>query len=302
MNTFPLQYTMAHVAGQMSFHLPEAVAYEGNPVLTATDDQEFAGQGPTYISVLPTTGVLSDPIDAFYAYVATHDGSEIWLATAPHPTGPWTWQNVALELSATSYQNHISSPSVVMHEGEVWMYYHGVLESGCQPTSLATSKDGVHFEQKVFPIVPNHPNRNNHWYGQSVSYVRVVKDGPMFIGTFQGNGRGHNEQANGVTTVSGLMLSEDGINWRLSSRPLQGNMPGSRGPFASILVRLWDRWLMLFNDDRGLSGALSEGSDVIGPYEDYGPILERGHWPFPLFHEGKLYLLCAGINVYVIDW
>jgi hypothetical protein len=302
MKTFPLQYPIASSAGQMSFHLPKPVMYEGNPVLAATEDQEFAGQNATYISVLPTAGVLQDPIDTYYGYVATHDGSEIWLATAPHPLGPWTWQHAALELKSTSFTRHISSPSVVMHNGEVYMYFHGVHELGSQPTALATSKDGLHFEERFFPIIETHPNRKNHWYGQSVSYVRVVKDGPMFIGTFQGNGRGWNEQADGVTTVSGLAMSEDGINWRLSKRPLLGNTPGSRGPFASILVRLWGRWLMLFNDHRGLSGALSESSDVTGPYEDFGCVLESGHWPCPVFHEDKLYLLCGGINAAVIDW
>ena len=302
MKTFPMQYTSASAAGQMSFHLPEPVPYEGNPVLTATEDQEFAGQNATYISVLPTAGVLPDPIDRFYAYVATHDGSEIWLATAPHPLGPWTWQRAALELGATSYRSHISSPSVVMHDGEVYLYFHGVHPTGTQPTALATSKDGVHFEERVFPAMATHPNRQNHWYGQSVSYVRVVKDGPMFIGTFQGNGLGQNDQAGGVTTVAGLVMSEDGIHWRLSKRPLLGNTPGSRGPFASILVRMWDRWLMLYNDDRGLSGSLSEGSDVTGPYEDLGCVLESAHWAFPVFHEDKLYLLYSGINAAVVEW
>ena len=151
MKTFPLQYTMSAAAGQMSFHLPKAVQYEGNPVLAATDDQEFAGQDATYISVIPTAGVLPDPIDAYYAYVATHDGSEIWLATAAHPLGPWTWRRAVLELAATSFTKHISSPSAVMHNGEVYMYFHGVHPTGVQPTALATSTDGIHFEQQVFP-------------------------------------------------------------------------------------------------------------------------------------------------------
>ena len=302
MKTFPTQYTMASATGQMGFHLPERVPYEGNPILEGTEDQEFAGQQATYISVIPTAGVLEDPIDAFYAYVATHDSTQIWLATAPHPLGPWKWQRVVVELEETSYRAHVSSPSAVVHEGEVYLYFHGVHPKGTQPTSLATSRDGVHFEQRFFELMGTHPNRQNHWYGQSVSYVRVVKDGPMFIGTFQGNALGENDQANGVTTVSGLVMSEDGIHWLRSKRPLMGNKPGSRGPFASTLVRLWGRWLMLFNEDGGLSGAVSEGQDVTGPYEHIGCVLESAHWPFPVFHEDKLYLLCAGINAYVIEW
>ena len=31
-------------------------------------------------------------------------------------------------------------------------------------------------------------------------------------------------------------------------------------------------------------------------------MLESGHWPFPVFHEDKLYLLCGGINAAVIEW
>ena len=115
MKAFPLQYTMASAAGQMAFHLPQARQYEENPVLVTTEDQEFAGQDATYISVLPTAGILADPIDVYYAYVATHDGSEIWLATASHPLGPWTWRQPALELSNTSFTRHISSPSARLH-------------------------------------------------------------------------------------------------------------------------------------------------------------------------------------------
>ena len=41
---------------------------------------------------------------------------------------------------------------------------------------------------------------------------------------------------------------------------------------------------------------------MAGPYEHIGQVIESAHWPFPLFHEGKLYLLCAGINAFVVEW
>ena len=46
-----------------------------------------------------------------------------------------------------------------------------------------------------------------------------------------------------------------------------------------------------------IAGAVSEGTDVTGPYEDIGAVIPsiqgiRGMgWPFPVFEEDKLYLL-----------
>ncbi len=314
---FPAEYTLAATRGQMSFHLPEAVACEGNPVLVPTPAQDFP-DGARFISVMRTTGVLSAPLDTYYAYVGSHDGKEIWLATAPHPLGPWVWQRCVLHLDDTSFKGHISSPSAVLHNGQVYMYFHGVMPTGQQPTALATSADGVNFKEFAFPVTSTHPNRKNHWYGQSTSYARVVKDGPLFIATFQGNGLGRNIQAGGVTTVAGMAMSEDGIRWRLSRRPLLGNTPGSRGPFAAILLQVWGRWLMLYEhkEMNTIVGAVSEGEDVAGPYEDIGTVIQSPEgiqnmgWPFPVFHDRKLYLLCGGqtsstqgaIYAFVMDW
>lgn len=75
--------------------------------------------------------------------------------------------------------------------------------------------DGISFTEHTCPVIHTHPNKANSWYGQSTSYARVVKDGGLFIATFQGNGFGRNVQVGGVTTVAGLAMSEDGIRWRV---------------------------------------------------------------------------------------
>lgn len=313
---FAGRYRQAQARGSLAFHFPTPVAHPGNPVLAGTPEQDFP-DGARYISVLPTAGVLPDAIDAFYAYVGSHDGKDIWLATAPHPLGPWRWHRRILVVGETSFRGHLSSPSAVVHEGQVYLYFHGVMPSGQQPTALSLSQDGVIFKEYQCPVIFAHSNRQNHWYGQSTSYARVIKDGGLFVATFQGNGLGYNVQAPGVTTVAGLAMSDDGIAWRLSTRPLMGNRPGSRGPFAPILLPLWGRWLMLFESKEhpGLAGAVSEGSDLMGPYEDLGMVMppisgaDKLGWPFPVFHEDHLYLLYGGkmgsggaIFASVIDW
>lgn len=195
--------------------------------------------------------------------------------------------------------------------------FHGVLPTGQQPTALATSTDGVNFAEHRFPVIFTHPNRQNSWYGQSTSYARIVKDGALFIATFQGNGLGYNVQAAGVTTVAGLAMSEDGIHWRVAKRPLLANACGSRGPFAAILTSVWGRWLMLFEYKRrqGIAGAVSMGPDVTGPYEEIGTVIPgmtgitNMGWPFPVFLGHHLYLLYGAqlgkkgaIYASVVDW
>lgn len=195
--------------------------------------------------------------------------------------------------------------------------FHGVLPTGQQPTALATSPDGVTFKEYKFPVIFTHPNRQNSWYGQSTSYARIVKDGALFIATFQGNGLGYNVQVGGVTTVAGLEMSEDGIHWRVAKRPLIANACGTRGPFAPILTSLWGRWLMLFERKRfhEIGGAFSVGLDVMGPYEDIGtvipviPGISNMGWPFPVFLGHHLYLLYGAqrdkrgaIYASVVDW
>jgi len=266
--------------------------------------------------VIPTTGILKDPIDKFYAYVGSHDGSELWLATAPHPLGPWEWQNCILTVEDTSFKGHISSPSAVIHKDQVYLYFHGSLPTMPQPTALALSDDGVNFEEYKCPVIFSHPNHTTSWYGQSTSYARIVKDGALFIATFQGNGLGRNIQAGGTSTVAGLAMSDDGINWRVAKRPLIGNPCGNRGPFGPILMPLWGRWMLIYEDksETGMAASVSEGHDVAGNYESIGTIIPGPEgiklgWAFPIFHDDKLIFLYGlkkgsygGIYASIVDW
>lgn len=120
-----------------------------------------------------------------------------------------------------------------------------------------------------------------------------------------------------MTTVAGMAMSEDGLHWRVTKRPLMGNVCGTRGAFAPILTTLWGRWLMLFERKgyHDIGGAVSLGPEVTGPYEDIGtviparPGIRNVGWPFPVFLGDHLYVLYGGqmgkrgaIYASVVDW
>lgn len=288
----PLGQPDALNRGRIAFDLPEPIFHRN----LLTNSAPAWPDGARYITVIDAQAAgLPAPLDAFYAYVASHDGTSIWLATAPHPLGPWTWRQAVLTVAGLNphVTDHVSSPSAVVNDGEVWLYFHG-MRGGMQPTWLATSADGVGFAlANNDPVIPAISTVSRRFYGLSTSYARIIRDGSLWLAFFQ---------ANWTTTVTaGVALSEDGLTWRPRRRPLFGNPPGELGPFAPAPLKLWDRWLIISErvvsaPPTQLEGHLSVGSDVFGEYEPVGPIAANDgtfnemEWPFPLVFDGALYL------------
>lgn len=304
----PLFFEGNGIERQVSIPKFKPVLYENNPILENTTPNLVDGE--FFFTIVHAEEVLDNPIDKFYGYAATHDGDSIWLATAPTPEGPWTWQKPVITVGiGNQYTGHVSSPNVLIHEDKFYMYYHGVYGDNVQPTSLAISSDGENFvTHEKFPLIPTGENRDMSFYGQSVSYFRVVKDGNLFIGVFQANNNLRNLQANNSVTVSiGYALSEDGINWRVGKKPLISNPIGERGYFGPGIIKLFGKWCLFFMNNTTESIYMA-ASDVLEPnsFEVLGEVIPKGtgDWNSKrvefqdfLLYDNKLYIFFDGVRI-----
>ncbi|NET62581.1 MAG: hypothetical protein F6K47_42755 [Symploca sp. SIO2E6] len=96
---------------------------------------------------------LPKPLGKYYLYFAHHGGKSIRLAYADQLKGPWKIHAPGtLQLEQTPYHGHIASPDVHIDQKrqQIRMYYHGPIKSdsefGKQRTSMATSRDGLVFD------------------------------------------------------------------------------------------------------------------------------------------------------------
>jgi hypothetical protein len=99
-------------------------------------------------SLIRAPNWLPERLGAYYLYFADHRGTYIRLAYADHLQGPWrTYTPGTLQIEDTPFVGHIASPDVhVDHvQREIRMYYHGLTPNEGQRSSVAVSKDGVHF-------------------------------------------------------------------------------------------------------------------------------------------------------------
>lgn len=288
---------------EYGFIIPN-LSLKESPVIQV-DSAKFT-DGAKFISVVNVEGVLTNPLDKFYGYVASHDGLDIYLFTAPTPEGVWTFRQSVKNVSNSPFTDHISSPSVLVHNNKIYMYYHGWdTTTATQPTALATSLDGINFtDNPKFPIINTHNNHKSKFYGHSTSYARVIKYNNMFIAVFQANSDMNNYQTTYATVGVGCAISTDGINFRVMKKPLIGNIPLKRGCFGPELIRLFDKWLLLYTDMETLNikGCILNDLEYDNYYE-LGEIIpyKTGTWDISkieaqssLFYGNKLYLYYAG--------
>ena len=119
-----------------------------NPIITHASSDTLGTKinGP---SVIRVPDWIKSPLGNYYLYFAHHDGKFIRLAYADAVTGPWTvYEPGTLKLEESpAFIGHIASPDVHIDHAsrQIRMYYHGSRDGENQKTSLATSKDGIHF-------------------------------------------------------------------------------------------------------------------------------------------------------------
>jgi hypothetical protein len=141
----------------------------------------FLGSNINGPSLIQVPDWVESPLGKYYLYFADHKGDHIKLAYADKLTGPWTiFEPGTLKLRETQFLQespiipkeidtakegqargpgipspledmtipHIASPDAFVDEAKqvIRLYYHGLNAFGKQPSRVATSKDGIHFE------------------------------------------------------------------------------------------------------------------------------------------------------------
>jgi hypothetical protein len=156
----------------------------GNPIITPASSPLLGKNinGPALIRV---PDWLPSPLGRYYLYFAHHAGDSIRLAYADSIEGPWKMHEAGtlrLDQVKEIVQGHIASPDVVVDESNkrIVMYYHGPVNPkgpgmkmareftrqalppkqkskpnvNRQFTSVAVSKDGLHFEPAGGVLAP----------------------------------------------------------------------------------------------------------------------------------------------------
>ena len=128
-------------------------------------------------------------------------------ATAPSPTGPWTFDDdpVLIPSDEGWDSKSVQYPSVVRLGDEWRMYYSGYAKSDSEegPSSIgvATSADGVTWTRRSAPVFEASPE--SAWEDGGVRSPTVVIDGDRLLMLYSGRTGG----------VRGLAVSNDGEQW-----------------------------------------------------------------------------------------
>lgn len=178
--------------------------------------------------------------------------TEIYRATAPTPSGPWTAdREPVLKGGALGSWDAggVGAPSVVQTEDGFVMYYTGG-EFAQSKIGRATSSDGIHWEKYDDPTTTDrkyeesdpvlHPNEDvRAWDGGTTMNPDVIQTMDGWVMVY--NSRASRGQR------TGYALSEDGIVWQRSEAPIIDieEIPNSVGSFGPI-IRFIDGTYHLF--------------------------------------------------------
>jgi hypothetical protein len=148
------------------------------PEMMPQDDGEWSGN-INFPCLVRVPDWLSSPLGKYYLYFSAHHGSYIRLAYANQVAGPWKIHEpgtLRLEQvekvndAAQSPQRHVASPDVHFDDvtKEVRLYFHYNLPKLGHSSSVAFSKDGLHFDPRPGRIAG--------------PYLRVWRRGDAYIG------------------------------------------------------------------------------------------------------------------------
>jgi len=146
-----------------------------NPIITPASSPLLGKNinGPALIRV---PDWLPDPLGRYYLYFAHHAGDSIRLAYADSIEGPWKIHEpgtLRLDQVKDMVQGHIASPDIMVDEAnkQIVMYYHGPLNP--KGPGMKTAQDFV--RQALPPKEKSKPNVNRQF-----TSVAVSKDGLHF--------------------------------------------------------------------------------------------------------------------------
>lgn len=166
----------------------------------------------------------------------------------------WKRQGVVLDRGKAL---HVNDPSVLKHDGLYWMYYTRAAGELLDTIHLATSKDGVTWEEKGEVLGPGEKGSFDSLH---VARPSVLFDEGLFKLWYDGrkdlppgtNIKGLPTSPDSQRFV-GYATSTDGIHFQRRPEPVFGENAG-----AIDVVKLKDKYLMLFESSGGTRVTLSD--------------------------------------------
>ena len=207
--------------------------------LFTVDDVPLEGTGALALSGL----VQPDGTWVLYYHTFSSGSQQGWIgrATAPEPTGPWTFDEEPV-LSPGSEGEwddlHVMRVNVLPQEnGEGYvMYYAGTTKGRHSAIGMATSADGIVWEKYDDPTTTEAPFAESdpimvpqaEWEGIALGRPEVVKTADGWVMMYEGSGGGK----------SGFAISSDGINFKryannpfLTTKNMVSQFPFFQGAF-----------------------------------------------------------------------
>lgn len=287
-----------------------------NPIFKRNDAAWLTSLGfkiyfPWVVNVGAILGV--NAIDDFYMYYSSdHAIGEggIGLATAPHPTGPWT--DYGKIYSDIIEGEQTETPSVVFNPDTnlFHMYYQNSNAGRNQSTCLATSANGVDGWTR-YGVVIDVPDYEYPGDGHT-GYARVHRFGKTWIA--------YHLMGGADKPHFGISYSADGLTWQTDPRPLSSGVDITRDntkrlePCQNFLFNfrgnLWSLQTVspfnsgTVNEDRRIY--LSPASDLRCPNAMFEGVFEGTtgtwdeatvHWGHVIEYEGSLYLYYTSANI-----
>lgn len=160
-------------------------------------------------TVINAERIFDDPLGTFYMYYSEDHGNPgaIGLAYSDSPLGPFIDYS---ENPILPDRQDRETPSVVWNSTEerLFLYYHSKGLGTAQSTGLATSENGLIFDDHgtVIDVPPNTPGRGH------TGYARVQRLGNEWIAYHLMGGGGDGRM--------GISYSTDGRDWTVDPRPL----------------------------------------------------------------------------------
>jgi hypothetical protein len=216
--------------------IPHLTSEDGGTTWVADKDGDLLSSDGTPLAnpgIDVSTGYVDD--DGTWVLIfETVANSKPWVlgrATAPGPSGPWTYDEAPiLEPTAGSFDaGGIQWPSVVKSDGQWVMYYAGFdqIQSGTGSMGMATLGPDGSWTKRADPVM----RASEKWEGRSVDRPRVVADSNGLVMLYTGRD----------LTDRGLATSADGLTWTKLPGPQieQEDFPvkGQRSWDSALLLR-----------------------------------------------------------------
>jgi hypothetical protein len=166
----------------------------------------------------------------------------------------WDQQSVVLEEPSA---NHVNDPSVVYARGTWWMFYTIARVDVIDEIAVATSADGIKWDQRRTVLTPEKPPA---WDSLLVGRPSVLYEGGTFKMWYDGsdalplNAPAKNvAKSAGATRGVGYAESKDGLTWeRKTAAPLLS------GVTAVHVTRLGKNFVMVYESRSGTQCAASK--------------------------------------------